>query len=79
MKTFGRKPDGLRLERMKASLLWAGDPRAGAIQLLFFLLPFGALLAVVARAPAAGWWPRSLAATLVALACGFAAVGLSQL
>lgn len=61
------------------SLLWAGDPRAGAIQLLFFLLPFGALLAVVARAPAAGWWPRSLAATLVALACGFAAVGLSQL
>lgn len=25
MKTFGRKPDGLRLERMKASLLWAGE------------------------------------------------------
>lgn len=61
------------------SMLWAGDERAGAIQLLFFLLPFGALLAVVARAPAAPWWPRSLAATLVALACGFAAVGISQL
>ena len=25
MNTFGKKPDGLRLERMRASLLWAGD------------------------------------------------------
>jgi len=25
MKTFGKKPDGLRLERMRASPLWAGD------------------------------------------------------
>ena len=25
------------------------------------------------------WWPRSLATTLVALACGFAAVGISQI
>ena len=25
MKTFGKKPEGLRLERMKASLLWAGE------------------------------------------------------
>ncbi len=25
MKSFGKKPDGLRLERMKASLLWAGE------------------------------------------------------
>ncbi|MCC6224095.1 MAG: O-antigen ligase family protein [Thermoleophilia bacterium] len=61
------------------SLLWAGDPRSGSIQLLFFLLPFGALLAVVARAPAAAWWSRSLAATLVVLACAFAVIGISQL
>src|SRR2546423_669106 len=25
MKTFGKRPEGLRLERMKASPLWAGD------------------------------------------------------
>jgi L-ascorbate metabolism protein UlaG (beta-lactamase superfamily) len=25
MKSFGKRPDGLRLERMKASLLWAGE------------------------------------------------------
>ena len=25
MRSFGKRPDGLRLERMKASLLWAGD------------------------------------------------------
>ena len=25
MKSFGKRPDGLRLERMKSSLLWAGD------------------------------------------------------
>jgi L-ascorbate metabolism protein UlaG (beta-lactamase superfamily) len=25
MKTFGKRPDGLRLERIKASLLWAGE------------------------------------------------------
>jgi hypothetical protein len=25
MKSFGKRPDGLRLERMKASPLWAGD------------------------------------------------------
>ena len=25
MKTFGKKPDGLCLERMRASPLWAGD------------------------------------------------------
>jgi len=25
MKTFGKRPDGLRLERIKDSLLWAGD------------------------------------------------------
>ena len=25
MKSFGKRPDGLRLERMKASPLWAGE------------------------------------------------------
>ena len=43
------------------SLLWSGDPRAGTIELLFFLFPFAVLVAVVARAPVADWLPRALA------------------
>lgn len=61
------------------SLLWTDDLRAGTIELLFFLFPFAALVACVARAPLAPWSPKALATTIVALACGFAGVGLSQL
>ena len=53
-------------------------PRAGLDRLLFFVFPFAALLAVVARAPYAVWLPRALAVTLVGLAAVFAAVGLYQ-
>jgi O-antigen ligase len=61
------------------SLIWSSDLRAGTIELLFFLLPFAALVAVVARTPLASWSPRAFAVTIVAVACGLAAVGLSQL
>jgi O-antigen ligase len=61
------------------SLLWTEDLRAGTIQLLFFLLPFAVLTAFVARAPLASWSTKAFAVTVVALACGFAGVGLSQL
>ena len=60
------------------SLLWALDREEGAIALLFFVFPFAALLAVVARAPYAVWLPRALATTLVGLAAVFAAIGLYQ-
>jgi O-antigen ligase len=60
------------------SLLWALDPEEGSIALLFFLFPFAALLAVVARSPYAPWLPRALAGCLVGLATVFAAVGLYQ-
>lgn len=60
------------------SLLWALDPSEGSIALLFFVFPFAALLAVVARSPWADWLPRALAFTLVGLATMFAAVGLYQ-
>ncbi len=60
------------------SLLWALDPEEGSIALLFFLFPFAALLAVVARSPYAPWLPRALAVCLVGLATVFAAVGLYQ-
>jgi hypothetical protein len=60
------------------SLLWARDLQQGSIELLFFIFPFAALLAIVARAPYAVWLPRALAAALVGLAAVFAAVGLYQ-
>jgi O-antigen ligase len=60
------------------SLLWALDPEEGSIVLLFFVFPFAALLAVVARSPYAAWLPRALATCLVGLAAVFAAIGLYQ-
>jgi O-antigen ligase len=60
------------------SLLWADDLEAGANLLLFFTLPFAALLAVVARADYPDWVPRALAVAAIALASGFAALGLWQ-
>ena len=60
------------------SLLWADDVEAGTNLLLFFTLPFAALLATVARAEFPEWSPRALAGTAIALATVFAAVGLWQ-
>jgi len=61
------------------SLSWSTDARNGTIALVFFLLPFSALAAVVARSPFERWTPRALATALVSLACAFTAVGLWQL
>jgi O-antigen ligase len=60
------------------SLLWADDVEAGTNLLLFFTLPFAALVATVTRAELPAWAPRALAATALALASVFAAVGLWQ-
>jgi hypothetical protein len=60
------------------SLLWADDLEAGTNLLLFFTLPFVALLATVARASFPPWAPRGLATAALALATLFAAVGLWQ-
>ena len=61
-----------------SSLLWADDVEAGTNLLLFFTLPFAALVATVARADFPAWMPRALAVTGIALASVFAAVGLWQ-
>src|SRR5262245_27533649 len=61
-----------------ASLLWALDKQQGSIELAFFIFPFAALLAVVARASFAKWLPRVLTQVIVALACIFAVIGLWQ-
>jgi O-antigen ligase len=71
-------PAALFLAFACCSLLWADDVEAGANMLLFFTLPFVALVATVARAEFPDWAPSALAATALALACVFAAVGLWQ-
>jgi hypothetical protein len=60
------------------SLLWSRDLDAGANLLAFFLLPFAALLAIVARAELAPWLPKALAVISIGLASLFAAIGLWQ-
>ena len=60
------------------SLLWADDLEAGANLLVFFTLPFVALLATVARAEYPKSVPPALAGAAIVLACLFAAVGLWQ-
>ena len=60
------------------SLLWSSDLEAGTITLAFFLLPFTALVVVVARAPFPPWLPRVLAIIAIALATLFAVIGIWQ-
>ena len=60
------------------SFLWTWDERSGGIALAFFVLPFTAGLATVARAPVAAWLPQALLVTLVALGSLFAAIGIWQ-
>src|SRR6186997_3427334 len=60
------------------SLLWTSDLEAGTTTLAFFLLPFTALVAVVARAPFPPWLPRVLAIIAVAQATLFAVIGIWQ-
>ncbi|HEY7148362.1 MAG TPA: O-antigen ligase family protein [Gaiellaceae bacterium] len=60
------------------SLLWTDDLHAGEDVLAYFLLPFGLLVALVARAPFPPWLPRALAVIAVALSSLFAVVGIVQ-
>src|SRR5262245_4507156 len=60
------------------SFLWTWDERSGGIALAFFVFPFVAGLATVARSPIADWLPRALLVTLVALGTLFAAIGIWQ-
>ena len=60
------------------SFLWTWDERAGGITLAFFVFPFTAGLATVARSPIADWLTRALLVTLVALGTLFASIGIWQ-
>jgi O-antigen ligase len=71
-------PLGLLVAWLGLSLLWTEDLREGAIELLFFVLPFGLIAVALARAP----WRRShvllLFGQLLGMAAVFAVVGLYQ-
>ncbi len=60
------------------SLLWAEDPRAGTIELVFFYFPFTILLAIVALTRMRDWTWRALATALIAVTSVFAAIGAYQ-
>jgi len=60
------------------SFLWTWDERAGGIALAFFVFPFVAGFATVARSPVEYWLPRALLVALVALGSVFAAIGIWQ-
>ncbi len=60
------------------SLLWTNDLRQGAIELLFFFLPFGLLAIVLARLPWSRRWLTGLYGLLGLMAVIFAFVGLYQ-
>ncbi len=60
------------------SLLWAKDPRAGTIALVFFYFPFTVLFSIVALTRPREWTWRALAAGLVAVTSVFAAIGVYQ-
>ncbi len=60
------------------SLLWTEDVRQGAIELLFFVLPFGLLALVLARLVWSRAWVLTLYVQLAAMGLVFAVIGIVQ-
>jgi putative inorganic carbon (HCO3(-)) transporter len=60
------------------SILWTEDLRQGAIELVFFVLPFGLLAVSIARLPWRAAGIRWLGIQLLAMGVVFAAVGIYQ-
>jgi O-antigen ligase len=60
------------------SILWTQDVRQGAIELLFFFLPFGLLAVVLARLPWSRLWVLGVLAEVTGMALVFAAIGIYQ-
>src|SRR5215210_12542 len=71
-------PVGAFIALSGLSLLWTQDLKEGSIELVFFLFPFAALFAIVARTPFPHWLPRALGVTLLGLTTAFALIGLYQ-
>ncbi len=60
------------------SLVWSQDLRQGAIELLFFFLPFGLLAVSLSRLAWNGRWVMVLFGELALMALMFAAIGIEQ-
>jgi hypothetical protein len=60
------------------SLLWSKDPRQGAIELLFFVLPFGLLVVALSRLAWSRTWVLALYVQLALMALVFAVIGIVQ-
>jgi putative inorganic carbon (hco3(-)) transporter len=60
------------------SLLWSKDVRQGAIELLFFVLPFGLLAVVLARLPWSRVWATTVYVQLAVMGIVFATIGIVQ-
>jgi O-antigen ligase len=60
------------------SILWTKDVRQGAIELLFFVLPFGLLAVSLARLPWSRSWVVGVYVQLAVMALVFAAIGIVQ-
>ncbi|HEX6700803.1 MAG TPA: O-antigen ligase family protein [Gaiellaceae bacterium] len=60
------------------AILWVDDLRQGAIELLFFFLPFGLLAISIARLPWSRRWLTILYAQLALMALAFGAIGVYQ-
>jgi hypothetical protein len=71
-------PVGLFVAWEGVSLLWTNDVRQGAIELLFFVLPFGLLAVVLARLHWSRPWVLGLYVQLAAMALVFAVIGIVQ-
>ena len=71
-------PVGILTGYASLSLIWSRDPREGTIDVLFFLLPFAVLLALLAQTVLSGVISRALAAVLLAETAVVAAIGLWQ-
>src|SRR4051812_969581 len=60
------------------SIFWSKDVRQGAIELLFFVLPFGLLTVVLSRLQWSRAWVLVLYVQLVVMALVFAVIGIVQ-
>jgi len=60
------------------SILWTKDVRQGAIELLFFVLPFGLLTVALARLLWSRVWALGLYVQLAVMALVFAVIGIVQ-
>jgi putative inorganic carbon (HCO3(-)) transporter len=60
------------------SIFWSKDVRQGAIELLFFVLPFGLLAVALARLAWSRVWALTLYVQLAVMALVFAVIGIVQ-